>query len=266
MSTNQGSSPRQHAYTGPALPQVPEPSHAERVRTLVTQTSIATLSTVSRKHPGYPFGSLMPFALDGQGRALFLISNMAMHTQNLKADAHASLFVAQSAESGDPLGAARATLVGPVTPVPENELPDARERYTAAHENSKYWVDFADFGFFRLTPIDLYYVGGFGVMGWVDAEDYRGASPDPLVASAPAIIAHMNIDHVEAMILLAKTSAGLIATEASMTSVDRLGFSLRLKTAEGMKGARIGFPQEVRTPEETRRVLVDMVRSAKAQG
>ncbi len=265
MSTNQAAPPRQHAYTGPALPQSPEPSHAERVRTLVAQTSVATLSTVSRKHPGFPFGSLMPFALDGEGRAIFLISNMAMHTQNLKADAHASLFVAQPAEAGDPLGAARATLVGLVTPVPESDLAETRERYLLAHENSKYWVDFADFGFFRLDPVDLYYVGGFGVMGWVDAREYRDASPDPLVTSAPAILAHMNADHVDAMMLLALTSAGIIATEASMTSVDRLGFSLRLKTAEGMKGIRIGFTQEVRTPEETRRVLVDMVRSAKAQ-
>jgi putative heme iron utilization protein len=47
---------------------------------------VATLSTVSRKHPGFPFGSLMPFALDSAGRPIFLISNMAMHTQNLKAD------------------------------------------------------------------------------------------------------------------------------------------------------------------------------------
>ena len=47
------------------------------------------------------------------------------------------------------------------------------------------------------------------------------------------------------MILLARTHSGLEATEAAMTSVDRLGFSLRLKTAEGMKGIRINFLREV---------------------
>src|ERR1700680_4343173 len=88
--------PRQHAYTGPALPQLPEPTHAERVRTLMSLTSIATLSTISRTHAGYPFGSLMPFALDNSGRPIFLISNMAMHTQNLKADSRCSLFVGQA--------------------------------------------------------------------------------------------------------------------------------------------------------------------------
>jgi len=34
-----------------------------------------------------------------------------------------------------------------------------------------------------------------------------------------------------------------------MTSVDRLGFTLRLKTNEGMKGVRINFLHEVANPE-----------------
>jgi heme iron utilization protein len=76
----------------------------------------------------------------------------------------------------------------------------------------------------------------------------------------------MNADHVDAMILLARVRAGLIATEAAMTSVDRLGFTLRLNTAEGMKSTRINYPREVQTPQETRRVLVEMVAHAKAIG
>ena len=68
----------------------------------------------------------------------------------------------------------------------------------------------------------------------------------------------MNADHVDSMILLARTHANLVASEATMTSVDRLGFSLRLKTAEGMKGTRINFPREVTTPQDAK-VLV-MVR------
>ncbi len=64
---------------------VPEPSFAERARTLIHLGRIGSLSTLSRKQPGFPFGSLMPYALDGQGRPVFLISTMAMHTQNLQA-------------------------------------------------------------------------------------------------------------------------------------------------------------------------------------
>ena len=73
----------------------------------------------------------------------------------------------------------------------------------------------------------------------------------------------MNADHVDSMLLLARTHSGLEASEAAMTSVDRLGFTLRLKTAEGMKGTRINFLREVSNAQETRAVLVEMVRLAK---
>ena len=261
-SSTEETATRRHAYSGPALPQLPEPGYAERVRTLVSLISIATLATVSRKHPGYPFGSLMPYALDPEGRPIFLISSMAMHTQNLKGDPRASLFVSQAAE-GDPLGASRATLVGPVDLIPENEVPAAREQYLARYANSRSWVDFADFGFYRLQPMDVYYVGGFGVMGWVPAEEYRLALVDHLAEAAPGIIAHMNADHVPAMLLLARKHAGIEAAEAAMTSVDRLGFFVRLKTSDGMKGVRINFLHEVANAQAARKVLVEMVQQSK---
>jgi heme iron utilization protein len=208
----------------------------------------------------------MPFALDSSGRPIFLISDMAMHTQNLKADPRCSLFIGQVAADGDALGAARATHVGTAAPVPQNDIVDVREKHLVRHENSRYWVDFADFSFFRLQPIDVYYVGGFGVMGWIEARDYEEAKPDPLAEAAPGTLAHMNADHLDSMILLARSRAGIESTEATMTSVDRLGFYLRLRTNEGMKGTRINFPHEVVTLQQTRTVLVEMVRQARAGG
>ncbi len=261
MSIAETNAPRRHAYTDPSAPQLHEPTYAERVRTLLSLGTIATLSTVSRKRQGYPFGSLMPYAVDAAGSPVFLISNMAMHTQNLQADPRASLFVGQAGE-GDPLGTARATLIGDVLPVPDEELGPVRELYLSRYENSRSWVDFKDFAFYRLQPLDIYYVGGFGVMGWVAAEHYTEAEVDPLALAAPGILGHMNTDHVPAMILLAKAHSGLDASEAAMTAVDRLGFNLRLKTPDGMKGTRINFLREVRTADETRKVLVEMVRAA----
>jgi heme iron utilization protein len=244
-------------------PPVPEPTHAERARTLLHLSSVATLSTLSRKQAGFPFGSLMPYALDPMGRPLFLISTMAMHTQNLKADPRASLFVTQAAPDGDVLGAARVTLVGNVVQLSDAEKGAAREVYLKAHPNSQYWVDFTDFAFFRLEPVDIYYVGGFGVMGWVTAADYIAARPDPLADAAKGILDHMNADHGDALILLAKVHARLEAEGATMTTVDRLGFHLRVLTAAGVKGARIPFFREATTAGETRSVLVEMVKQAR---
>ena len=50
-----------------------------------------------------------------------------------------------------------------------------------------------------------------------------------------------------------------------MTAVDRLGFHVRLKTPDGIRGARIALLGEVRTPAESRKVLVEMVQQARAQ-
>ena len=225
---------------------------------------IGSLSTLSRKQPGFPFGSVMPYALDAGGRPIFLISTMAMHTQNLQADPRASLLVTQPDASGDPLGASRATLVGDVPKIPEGETAEARKTYLERYANSKYWVDFEDFSFYRMNVLDVYYVGGFGVMGWVQASDYVQARPDPLADSASAILEHMNADHNDALVLLARVLAGIEAEEASMTAVDRLGFHLRLKTKEGMKGTRIAFLREVTNPSEARKVLVEMVQQARS--
>ena len=74
----------------------------------------------------------MPYGLDERGRPIFLISTMAMHTQNLKADPRASLLITQPSADGDPLGASRVTLLGHVVSVPEPELAPARSLYLEA--------------------------------------------------------------------------------------------------------------------------------------
>src|SRR6266478_9850674 len=108
-----------HAGPGPETgpPPPPEPSYAERARTLVYLARSGALSTLSRRHPGHPFGSVMPYALDERGTPLFLISAMAVHTQNLQADPRASLLVTPPDWSDNPLAGERVTLMGRVTSV-----------------------------------------------------------------------------------------------------------------------------------------------------
>jgi putative heme iron utilization protein len=252
-----------HAGSGAAQPAIAEPTFAERVRTLVYLGRVGSLSTLSRKEPGFPFGSVMPYGLDDHANPIFLVSTMAMHTHNVKADSRSSLLVTQLDAVGDPLGASRVTLLGNVLPVPEAEMEEPRKLYLARHPNSKYWVDFDDFSFYRMDVVDVYYVGGFGVMGWVPAAEYYSGQPDPLADSAIGIIEHMNTDHGDALIRLSKAFAGIEAQEAAMTSVDRLGFNVRLKTQDGTRGARIAFPREVSNPADARKVLIGMTAQAR---
>jgi putative heme iron utilization protein len=188
---------------------------------------------------------------------------MAMHTQNLRADPRASLLVTQPGSGGDVLGASRVTLLGDVLRIEEPEVGGARRLYLATHENSKYWVDFEDFSLYRMNVVDVYYVGGFGVMGWVDVAEYGRAEPDPLSDAATEIVQHMNADHKNSLVVLARVFAGIEAQEVDMTSVDRLGFHVRAKTQDGIRGARIAFSREVRDSAETRKVMVEMVQQAR---
>lgn len=201
---------------------------------------------------------MMPYAPDAAGRPVVFVSSMAMHTKNLVEDLRASLLVVQPDISGDPLAAARVTLVGTMVAPSADEV---RETYLARHENARYWQDFADFAYYRLEVAAAYFIGGFGVMGWISGEEYTVAAPDPLADAAPRIIAHMNADHADALLRIAR-HAGETADEASMTSVDRLGFHVRLKTAEGFHGVRVAFPREVTSAEEARRVFVEMARAS----
>lgn len=260
-----------HAGGGPPSnqPTVPEPSYAERARTLVHLGQMGSLSTVSQKQPGTPFGSVMPYGLDERGGPLFLISTMAMHTQNLQGDARASLLVTQASSAEDALGAGRVTLLGTAVKVPKEnteELARVREQYLARYENARYWVDFDDFSFYRLEVVDVYFVGGFGVMGWVEAGDFLAAEVDPLADDAAGIIEHMNADHTDSLVLLAHRFGNdetKQVEEATMTAVDRLGFHVRLKTGDRFHGARIAFLREARSPDECRKVLVEMVKQAR---
>ena len=244
---------------GEATPAVPEPSYAERARTLAHLGRTGTLATLSRKLPGHPFASVMPYALDEQGRPLMLISSMAMHTQNLAADGRASLLVAQPT-AGDPLAAARLTLMGEARAVPKAESDGARSAYLARHANASYWVDFDDFGFWRLDPADLYFVGGFGAMDWVSAADYMAAKPDPLADVSESILQHVNEDHAAALLAYLRRGGGEPPGEARMTAVDRLGFKVRLRTGERIHGLRVPFPREVTTAGQCRDVLIEMFR------
>lgn len=247
---------------GPATPTT-EPSYAERARTLVHLARSGMLSTLSRRHPGHPFGSVMPYAPDDQGAPLLLISDMAMHTQNLEADARASLLATQPGWTEDPLAGGRVTLMGRAARVSDGERGTAREAYLARHPKAAFWVDFEDFAFWRLDVTDVYFVGGFAAMDWVTGEGYAAARPDPLADAAEGILEHMNRDHTDALLTLARAHADAAAEEATMLSVDRLGFRVRVRSGERLQGVRMSFPREVTTAEKCRSVLIEMIRDAR---
>jgi len=248
-----------------AGPPPPEPTHAERSRTLVANGTRGSLSTLAVDPAGYPYGSVASYALDGPGNPLFFISLMAEHTQNAIHDPRASLLVIEPAPEGaDPLAFGRVTLLGLLTAVTDEERPAVRDFYLAANPSSGYYIDFADFGFYRLDVQSVRYVGGYGRMSWVDAASYALAEPDPLAGAAAGIIEHMNADHADAQVLYCRYLAGRPdTTEASMSAVDRYGFEMIAVGPSGRRAVRLGFSEPCSTATEVREAMVTMVAEAR---
>ena len=253
--------------TGAPGPPPPEPSHAERCRTLVASATRGALSTLTADPDGYPYGSVASYGLDERGNPLFFVSLMAEHTQNAIRDPRASLLVTEPVPDGaDPLASGRVTLLGRLAPVADADRPMARERYLAANPAASYYIDFGDFTFYRLDVETIRYVGGYGRMSWVDPVAYAVAEPDPLADAAAGIIEHMNVDHADAQVLFCRHLLGRVdTTEASMSAVDRYGFEMIAVGTTGRAALRLGFPQECTTAEQVRAAMVALVGEARAQ-
>jgi putative heme iron utilization protein len=242
---------------------VATPTHAERARTLVARISTGTLCTIALEPQGYPYGSFVTVAFD-RGDPIFLISGLAEHTKNLERDPRASLLVAEGG-SADPLANGRVTMLGPCTRV-DGDGGSARAAFFAAHPNSAYYADFRDFAFWKLHVEHVRYIGGYGRMSWIGKADWQAAEADPLGPSAAGIIAHMNGDHTDVMVLYCKAfSRGTDVTAASMTGVDRYGFDMSAMTAQGPRPIRLAFAAPVSTPEEARAALISMAKDARSR-
>src|SRR5258708_19252182 len=71
-------------------------------RGLLASERTGVLSSLSVHRPGYPYGSVTPYAPSRTGQPIILISTLAAHTKNLLADPRASLFVGDRAAADDP--------------------------------------------------------------------------------------------------------------------------------------------------------------------
>lgn len=263
MSNDAHSRPSGEAEQPLYDPEVATPTHAERARTLVAAVGTGTLCTIAKEPAGFPYGSFVTFAMDAASPVLF-ISNLAEHTKNLKADARASLLVAESGEA-DPLANGRVTLIGHGRRLEGGgERESAKDAYLAAHPKAAHYVDFADFGFWRIDVDAVRYIGGYGRMSWVEPEDWRDGAPDPIAPHAGGIIEHMNADHGGAMVAYCRAlTKAADTTEATMTGVDRYGFEMSALTGRGPRPVRLAFSAPISTPDDARREMVELVKRAR---
>ncbi|PTQ90616.1 HugZ family protein [Agitococcus lubricus] len=215
------------------------------------------LSTQSQQMIGYPFGSVVPFCLDNQGQVVILISELAQHTKNLKADAKCSLIM--MAEGDDIQSAARLTVIGDAEPVNRDEVDVIAARYYRYFPQSQDFHRVHDFSFWRIKPVKYRYIGGFGQIHWLQ--------PHPISSPFSAeveqdMIQHMNEDHADTFLDYCRLVQVTVPAHADLTmvSLNPMGFHLRMNK----RIVFVPFPEVVSTPAQVRAVLIALLKQARS--
>lgn len=236
---------------------------ALEARQFLRSTRTGILSTFSARFPGYPFGSVAPFVLDHGGQPVILISAIAEHTRNISANPKVSLLVFAGAE--DLQANARLTLLGEAKEIVKNDA-DLRARYLRYLPQAAGYFDMHDFGFYRIKVSQIRYIGGFGKISWMDAEDFFDTTlprPNRLPGQETGIIEHMNADHVESLAAYCKHFHGLTPCQAEMLGIDSDGFDVKVVTDKDItQTVRFYFDQPVYDAISARAALVALSKVA----
>lgn len=228
-------------------------------RSLLRRSRQGALATLAAK-TGAPYCSLVNVASHPDGSPLLLISRLALHTQNIMADDRVSLMLDERAP-GDPLEGARIMLGGRAVVAVKDDKPLQRSRYLAAHPSAGMFVDFADFGFYRIALDSIHLVAGFGrivdlaphkVM--TDISDAAG-----LIEAEAGAVAHMNADHADALSLYATRLLKARSADWRCTGLDPDGMDL----ATEAETLRLSFPRRIATPGDLRKILVELAAQAR---
>ena len=236
------------------------PAPAEQVRRLIRRVDRAALGTrmagaaAGIGGDAWPYVSLVLLAVDQTAAPLLLLSDLAEHTRNLKADDRISLLVDGTAGLADPLTGARATLLGRARRCDERSL---LARYVPRHPSAAGYAGFEDFNLYRVDVEVAHLVAGFGRIHWIDGAAILDTPAPALAAAEPDIVAHMNHDHADALDRMA-AAAGLSGTGWRMTGIDPDGIDLR----SGGEVGRIDFAVRVEDAGAARAELVRLAQAA----
>lgn len=226
---------------------------AQQARALLQSQCDGVLSTLSVDMPGYPFGSITPFCLDSEGRPIILISDIAQHTRNIKADNKVSL-IAYDPQTDDSQASGRVTYLADAS---LNDDESVAERYYRFFPNSRGFHKSHDFNFYTLNCARVRYIGGFGDIHWIEKDTFIKANPFSFEQET-GMVEHMNDDHQDAINHYCELFDIPFNTETppNLVGIDSEGFHLRSLG----RLYRIPFEEEATDAMAVRQALVALAR------
>lgn len=228
-------------------------TRAKHAREFLLTEYQGVLSTHSKKVPGYPFGSVVPYCLDAAGWPLLLISRIAQHTHNLAMDPRCSLLVPERC-ADDFQASGRLTMLGQAKQlVDEDAIELAAGRYYRYFPQTLDYHVIHDFDFWVLHPVQWRFIGGFGDVHWLDAKSVPQANP--FVGDMEgSMLEHMNVDHAPSVRHFAEL-AGLDDNSdepVELVGIDTEGFHLR----QGVTLHWLKFPATCDSMDQIRQMFI----------
>lgn len=233
---------------------------AKKARNQIRKGMKATLATLHHD-TGYPYASLVTTATDFDNSPILLISDLALHTQNILINNRASLLFDGTGGENNPLEGSRLSVWGKVA---RTEEKNTKTRFLARHPDASVYASFSDFSFFKMKIEAAHFVAGFGKIADLSSEELilNIADSAALRDAEPDIVEHMNEDHLDAIQLYATRLLGTHDDNWSMTGCDTEGCDLKA----GCHTLRLEFPRRANTPDEIRQILIELVNEARTLG
>lgn len=227
-----------------------DPGPGVLCRKVIRGLDRAVLATAATQGKGgadgpWPYASLVLAACDCDASPLLLISDLADHTRNMRADPRVSLLYDGTAGLDEALTGPRVSLQGRAEPVEDERL---MQRYLRRHPSASLYAGFKDFHLFRVRPLRAHLVAGFGRIDWLDEGDVL-LNPEccrELADGESGILERWNTAHADLFDLYAR---GLLRKRGKgwrAVGLDPEGIDIRREASL----ARIEFRSPVETAED----------------
>jgi putative heme iron utilization protein len=214
---------------------------AREARLILRAHRYGALCTLSKKFNGYPFGSITPYLVDHDGSLLILISTLAEHTKNIRNDPRVSMI---THDQHDPhiQARGRVTVIGKAEPEPERH--QAGLRYIRYFPEARTYLAMQDFSFFRIRPVAIRYIGGFGKIHWINMDKYTVMQAETFAKHEEVLLAEANTRRHAVLQKLLRKHHGVDETEIQAIGFDCDGLDVRC----GEKIWRLDFSEAVYSP------------------
>ena len=150
----------------------------------------------------------------------------------------------------------RLTYLGEASKVENHE--DIKNRYISYFPKSQEYFKTHDFSFYKINPVRIRYIGGFGKIYWIEKESLELKNLFGAIEEQK-IVQHMNHEHVHHLKGYVRFYLGCEMTQEDqvrMCGLDQFGFDLSLNETK----QRIDFKQALTNTDQARTVLVEMAK------